>query len=150
AASLDVARYFIHLASPEEREDVDCLCHLRLQKLLYYAQGWHLAAYGKPLFAGRIEAWTNGPVVRDVYPHFADFKYRSIPPTQGSQSVALSPKETEFVQSIWEGYKQYSATALRDKTHREPPWQGARRGLAPHEKASVEITHESLRAYFGS
>ena len=40
---------------------------LRLQKLLYYCQGWSLALLGRPLFRQPIEAWMNGPVVKDVY-----------------------------------------------------------------------------------
>ena len=149
ASSVEVARYLIHLASPREDEDVDCLCHLRLQKLLYYVQGWHLGAKGKPLFSGQIEAWTNGPVVREVYPVFADYKYSSIPPVEGKDSAALSKGEKDFILCVWERYKQYSATALRDKTHREPPWQGARGHSAPHEKSSAVITHDSMRNYFG-
>ncbi|MGH2922383.1 MAG: Panacea domain-containing protein, partial [Gaiellaceae bacterium] len=39
----------------------------KLQKLLYYCQVWHLVWEGKPLFSERIEAWSNGPVVRDIY-----------------------------------------------------------------------------------
>src|SRR5438034_3936214 len=128
-SSLDVARYLIHLAAPSEDEDVDCLCHLRLQKLLYYTQGWHLAAYGTPLFGGRIEAWTNGPVVKEVYPLFRDYTYHSIPPKEGDDSPSLPAKVKTFVRTIWEEYKQYSASALRQMTHNEAPWRDARGNL---------------------
>jgi uncharacterized phage-associated protein len=148
ASPIDVARYLIHLAAPSDDEDVDCLCHLRLQKLLYYVQGWHLAAYGKPLFAGRIEAWTHGPVVRELYPVFAGHGYQGIPPEEGAEAPSLSSKDKDFIRSIWEEYKQYSATALRTMTHKEGPWLEARGSRAPDERCDAEITHQSLLAFF--
>ena len=69
AAAMDVARQFVRLAW--EDEEPEGLTHLRLQKLLYYAQGWHLAAFGLALFAGHIEAWNTAPLSKQVYPAFA-------------------------------------------------------------------------------
>lgn len=148
ASSLDVAKYLIHLAAPSEDEDVDCLCHLRLQKLLYYAQAWHLAAYNKPLFAGRIEAWKHGPVVRELYALFAEYGFAAIPPSVGADPPALTAREKEFVRAVWDEYKQYSATALRMMTHQEAPWREARGGLRPDVRCDHEITHPSMRAFF--
>ncbi len=51
----DVARYIL-----EKRGRMSAM---KLQKLVYYSQGWHLVFDGEPLFAERIEAWANGPVV---------------------------------------------------------------------------------------
>jgi uncharacterized phage-associated protein len=147
AVPLDVARYLIYLAAPSDDEDVDALCHLRLQKLLYYVQGWHLAARGKPLFEGRIEAWQHGPVVREIYPIFRILGYQNIPPREGADS-GLSQLEKAFVQSVWNEYKKYSATALSEMTHKEQPWRTARGAATPTERCETEITHESMRTFF--
>jgi uncharacterized phage-associated protein len=40
---------------------------MKLQKLLYYCQGWHLAWDGEPLFGEEFEAWLSGPVCRELY-----------------------------------------------------------------------------------
>lgn len=40
---------------------------MKLQKLLYLSQGWHLAITGSPLFAEEFEAWPSGPVNRVIY-----------------------------------------------------------------------------------
>ena len=54
----DVAKFFIGLANDQANNNQgDMMTHLRLQKLLYFAQGWNLARYGKPLFDDEIEAW---------------------------------------------------------------------------------------------
>ena len=48
----------------------DLMSNMKLQKMLYYEQGYHLAAFGTPLFDEDIEAWMYGPVVPCVYEHF--------------------------------------------------------------------------------
>ena len=44
----------------------ELVSNLKLQKLLYYVQGFHLAVFGEPLFEEEIEAWMYGPVVPSV------------------------------------------------------------------------------------
>ena len=51
----------------------DLMTNLRLQKLLYFAQGWHLARFGRPLFDASIEAWPYGPVVPEVYRAYKEY-----------------------------------------------------------------------------
>jgi uncharacterized phage-associated protein len=43
----DVAKYFLAQASEDAG---DLISNLKLQKLVYYAQGFHLALYDTPLF----------------------------------------------------------------------------------------------------
>lgn len=45
-SALTIAKWFVAWAEAEEDE----LSNLKLQKLLYYAQGHYLACYGRPLF----------------------------------------------------------------------------------------------------
>jgi uncharacterized phage-associated protein len=54
-------RHFLKLSQPDIG---DVISNLKLQKLLYYAQGFYLAIYGKALFEEDIVAWEHGPVVR--------------------------------------------------------------------------------------
>lgn len=59
-----VAKYFL---SKVEEDIGDGISNLKLQKLVYYAQAYHLAMYGEPLFGERVEAWEHGPVVPELY-----------------------------------------------------------------------------------
>lgn len=147
--AIDVARFLIHLAAPRE-EDIDCLSHLRLHKLLYYAQGWHPAVFGRPLFEEKIEAWTHGPVVTDVYPSFRAYGYQAIPPSEGADSTDLTDEDRELVRGVWHEYGRYSAGALRDMTRGDLPWKEARAGLADDAGGDREITPDRLRTYFTS
>src|SRR6266550_8900998 len=47
---------------------------LKLHKLLYYAQAWHLALEGEPFFVGKFQAWPQGPVNREIYDRFMGSK----------------------------------------------------------------------------
>ncbi|HAS22646.1 MAG TPA: hypothetical protein DCR51_05795, partial [Idiomarina loihiensis] len=58
ANSADVARYLIKISNDEDEGSIS---NLKLQKLMYYAQGLSLALFERPLFDGNIEAWTHGP-----------------------------------------------------------------------------------------
>src|SRR3954464_1322287 len=100
AKALDVARYLIRLAADEREPDL--LSPLRLQKLLYYVQGWHLGVFGRPLFPARIEAWRNGPVVPELFPRFTGCKNAVLSPDEAGDPVELSDAERAFIRSVWE------------------------------------------------
>ena len=73
AHSLNVAKFIIQKAKSP-------VSNLKLQKLLYYVQGWHLGIYGEPVFSQPIQAWIHGPVVPYVFGKFKEYKWISIPP----------------------------------------------------------------------
>ena len=75
--ALDIARYFIYKA--DDDTDADRITNLQLQKLIYYAQGIHLAMYGCPIFKDQIKAWNYGPVVPRVYRLYRKHKANGIP-----------------------------------------------------------------------
>ncbi len=93
--ALDVARYFLLKADPDEGE---LISNLRLQKLLYYAQGFHLALYDELLFAEAVVAWMHGPVVPEVYHEFKRYGAERIPaPTEFEPIQIFSPETIEFI-----------------------------------------------------
>jgi uncharacterized phage-associated protein len=144
ATATDVAKYLAQLA--ESAPEPDELSHLRIQKLLYYVQGWSLALRGRPMFEEPIEAWPHGPVVPQVYHRLKEFGYRSIPASE-IPGAALSKADAAFVGRVWSAYSEFSATKLRDMTHAEAPWQAARNGRNP-DAPGRRITHDSMRRYF--
>jgi uncharacterized phage-associated protein len=136
----DVAAYIIHKLRP-----IDAM---KLQKLLYYAQAWTLVWDGKPLFSAKIEAWANGPVVRDVFKVYqGQFKIASA--TIGHRE-SLNPTEKESVDAVLKFYGPKTGFYLSQLTHREKPWTDARKGLAPGDPGYNEITHSAMAEYYGS
>lgn len=142
----DIARYLLWLAC--EESEPEPITHMRLQKLLYYVQGWALAVRGRPLFKGTIEAWIHGPVVREVYRTFAKYNDDVISRAEAADSSRLTRDDAEFVNAIWESYKAYSASELRRRTHSERPWMEARAGLGPDERGDRVIHDETMRVFF--
>lgn len=131
----DVADYFL---SKNDETAGELISNLKLQKLLYYAQGFHLAITGRPLFSEPIEAWTHGPVVPTVYHRFKSYGYNSLP--VAGQSPVFDAKTTDLLDEIYEVYGQFSAWKLRNMTHEEPPWKNA--------AVPSVIPHSALRSYF--
>ena len=120
---------------------------MKLQKLLYYSQAWHLVWAENPLFDERIEAWANGPVIRDVYDIHRGFF--SVADWHGDPD-SLDESEKESVIAVLDFYGDKTAQWLSNLTHQELPWMMARRGMLPEERGDREITTASMHEYYSS
>ncbi len=116
-SALSVAQYFLSFTD-EEREEA--FTHLKLQKLLYYAQGYFLATQKRPLFSETLQAWTHGPVVPEVYHIYKDYKNQPLPYTPCQEDFPELLRD--FLNSVLETHGIYSAAVLRTMTHQEEPW----------------------------
>ena len=121
---------------------------IRLQKLVYYSQAWHLVWEDAPLFNDRIEAWANGPVVPELYrEHRGQYSITSWPKGECSK---LSTTEQNTIDSVLDFYGDKTAFWLSELTHREAPWVDARRGIPPGVRSNKEITPVAMAEYYGS
>lgn len=120
----------------------------KLQKLVYYSQAWSLVWDEAPLFDEEIEAWANGPVVRQLYNiHRGHF---SIAMLERGDPDALSDEQRESVDAVLNFYGEKPSQWLSDLTHMEDPWKNAREGLADGDRSSRVITKDSMAEYYGS
>jgi len=146
-SSVDVARLILELA--EKSPEPELITHLRLQKLLYYAQGWSLALRKKPLFDEPLEAWKDGPVARRAYAMFKKYKKYPIPFEKTSVDQAVVDKQDrDFIIGVWRRYRRYSAFELRNRTHKEFPYINARHGLKPKDPSSRAISRKDMQSHF--
>jgi len=134
----DVANAYLWL---DRQDDEEGISNLKLQKLVYYAQGFFLAIFDRPLFEDKIEAWTHGPVVPALYHKYKNYGRCAIPLDEGFDYGALSKDEAELVEEVHRVFGQFSAWKLREMTHSEPPWRN-------HEASAGVIPQEELRDYF--
>ena len=135
----DVAAYLLSKADIKEG---DGMTHLKLQKLLYYCQGFSLVLLEKPLFTNEIEAWTHGPVVSDAYDEFKRYGDKIIDDLGPGNVNALSGDEKALIDDVYDVYGGYSASRLRNLTHNEKPWIDA------ENKIDKTITHKAMRDFF--
>ena len=118
--------------------------NLKLQKLLYYAQAWHLAINNnEPLFSEDFEAWVHGPVIPSIFRTYKSYKWSPIDDVPLTQRVADS-----HLQEVWRVYGTLKAFELERLTHSEDPWKQAREGLAPDASSNELISKDSIYRYY--
>ncbi len=140
ACVFDIANCFLFL---DDLHDGDGITNMKLQKLVYYAQGFFVALnQGKPLFNDSLEAWAHGPVVPLLYHEFKKYGKGHIRYEPGQFDPALLvSNEYELVAEVYEVFGQFSAWKLRNMTHDEPPWLN-------NERQAGVIPLTEIQAYF--
>lgn len=138
---LDIAKKIIKIADDDIANGGDNITNLKLQKLLYYQQGYHLAKFDSPLFNEDVEAWMYGPVVPVVYDYYQQFGAQSLPVDK--DVIVLPDEEETLFYQVYDAYREFSAIGLMNMTHSEMPWTN----VEPHNRGTV-ISQESMKAYF--
>ncbi|MEJ0104036.1 MAG: type II toxin-antitoxin system antitoxin SocA domain-containing protein [Bacteroidota bacterium] len=124
-------------------EKGDIISNLKLQKLLYYMQGYHLAFFGERLFEDKLEAWMYGPVVPGVYHRFKDNGSFGISlDTATYKEIELTPEEEDMFAQVMREYGKFSAIRLMEMTHDETPWKEA------FESKERVINVDTMKTFF--
>jgi uncharacterized phage-associated protein len=151
------------------------LTPMKLQKMLYFANGWSLAFYNEPLINDECKAWEYGPVYPSVYHKYKTMRGKEIDYNDKmselnfddeeyklkKQQVYLShiPEITPTVDNkdiaaiklcndIFNIYGKMGAIALSDMTHinvSDNPWLKAR---LERKTESPTIPKEYIKDYF--
>ena len=155
--AMDIAYWFLYKNYAKQREKVavndefdvyESLTHLKLQKLLYNAQGCSLAINNEPLFEEPLEAWIHGPVVSNVYEAFHVFRGEPImiPVSEESdkavEKIEADTKTRELLEYVYDEFAIYTAWQLREMSHdKNGPWYKTKR------KGEI-IDNEAIKEYF--
>ncbi len=122
------------------------LTTMKLQKLLYYSQAWHLVFHHKPMFDEKIEAWPQGPVTPSIFAgHRKQYQVTGWP---SGQADALTGAEKKTLTWVMGKYAHYSAETLSRMTHMESLWRVARGISGDNEKSSQPIPHDQMRHFY--
>jgi uncharacterized phage-associated protein len=133
--------------------------HLALQKIVYFCHGTAYARFGKPLLLNKIEAWKNGPVVRELYFSFNSFGDR---PITGRAEIlnfqTRRPEKIEYsfpsdvLDHLKETFKIYGPIAawrLVAMTHIEgSPWKQAIDCSKKTANAGMRIEEAMIQDFF--
>lgn len=135
----DVAEYFLTRCNEESG---DTISNLKLQKLVYYAQGFSLALLKRPLFEEQIEAWMHGPVVPAIYRKYKKHGNQALPIPARLDLDKFSDDEKDLLDEVHGVFGQFSAWKLRNMTHEEAPWkdnyiEGVGYQVIPHDELKV-------------
>lgn len=153
----------------------DCvLTPMKIQKLVYYAHGWHLAIKGTPLINEQVEAWPFGPVIPSLY--YAYRQYGRDPVTELTETIRvlsdpddpwkygyekLIPSLKDDLQAegftkalldrIWSEYGKFDAIQLSNMTHEVgAPWHQIASKYDLNPPRGTDIPKEVIRDYFVS
>ncbi|MBK8817324.1 MAG: DUF4065 domain-containing protein [Methylococcaceae bacterium] len=145
----DVADYII----VKIYEPNNGLSLLKLQKLVYYVQAWHLALAGTTMFEGKFQAWVHGPVNRSLYDRFSATHLMYDPVNlndvrENFDQNALSEPHRLHIDEVLDAYAQFSGPQLERMTHEEKPWLDARGCLKPSERCESEIDENLMKTYY--
>ena len=136
---LDAAHYLVFVSYGKMRYS---LTPLKLQKLLYLAQGWSYVWDRRAAFPEDFNAWQYGPVNETVYDAFKKYGRSEIPETEGYEELADESVQ-ETLDAIWMEYGKITAYDLVELTHSQLPWQTA-------YAEGTRITNNSIQEYFQS
>jgi uncharacterized phage-associated protein len=130
---------------------------MKLQKILYLANGISYKRKNNKLINERFEAWDYGPVVRNVYSIYRDFKGKSITEpidefvyTNGfsfalASSFEVDNEDLRIIKEGWDNSKNLDAFTLSAWSHnKNSPWDKAYNAI-PKE---VYISEDEIRSYF--
>ena len=136
----DVARYIL--------TQFGQMTTMKLQKLCYYTQAWHLASFKSPLFEADFAAWDNGPVARELYDLHRG-KY-SVTAQEIPGLHELSESKKAFIDSIVGAYSKFSGDELSSITHMEDPWKNAIEVSKSSGFSNVQISKASIQDFYSS
>ena len=158
--AIDIANWFLWKNKIEQIENVteydeyevyEGLTHLKLQKMIYFAQGLFLALAGKALFNEKIMAWEHGPVVKEVYNHFSVFGRQEIPVDLNEKELTVIDKlesnEKTFtvLNFVYENFGKYTVWQLREMSHiKGGPWEQ----IVSEKGLNHEIPQKLMESYF--
>jgi uncharacterized phage-associated protein len=121
---------------------------MSLQKLLFYAQAFHLARQGEPLFSEKFKAWRDGPVVPQVWHRYNRDNSTLVILPADDNDVLLGDELEASISDTVEFFSLANPFKLSKATHSEDPWIEARGDCAPHEASGAPIPTDKIRVYY--
>lgn len=132
------------------------MSHLKLQKLVYYCDAYHLAYFDVELVDDQFEAWVHGPVSRKLYDNlkdksilYSDIEYSPIKGVDEDEIFStLSSDQQSLLREVLDTLSSWTALELERATHREKPWIEARGDISIAEKSSSIISKDTMKSYY--
>lgn len=147
-----VSHWFLSLSSMSNK---------KLQKLCYYAYCWFIVFNNdlesitennsrdiRVLCTDRFQAWIHGPVCPRLYHRYKEYGWHDIP--QVTSKPEVSRELESLLEQVWEAYGAFTADELEIISHREMPWQNARKDYQNGDACSNEISDYDILRYYSN
>lgn len=135
---VDVINLSNHVISEFEKKGSP-ITNLKLQKVLYYVQGYFIREFGEEAFTDDIYCWQYGPVVPSVY---YEYSFNGACALHSNENFKLNIDEVkeQLIAKIVEKCRHICSSALVNMTHSESPWKNANPGCI--------IKKQEIRTFF--
>lgn len=124
---LDLARDIIIYSNLQKQR----ISNLKLQKMLYYIQGYCLKNHHQAAFQEPILHWDYGPVVPDAYYEYSIYGAEPIKGDFSADDKILfkefDRKMAETIRRVIDACGTRTASKLVEQTHHEKPWMDTKR-----------------------
>lgn len=140
-SALSISQYVIE----HEWDNNRAVNNLRLQKLLYFIQGYFYICYGEKCFHDKIEAWNFGPVVPIVYYQYSIYGSCIISKKEIYPTNEITDKHKKAIDFILDKCSVFSNTELREISQNQKPWIDAYAF-----SFNREISERKMKEYFTS
>ncbi len=131
------------------------LTHMKLQKLIFYADGWYSAFHDTKMVSESPQVWRYGPVYQSLYNLLSGRRndpIRSlvtVSPFEPINEPSLPEDAATVVKWIFERYGSYSAVRLSDMTHAPgTPWHSIAVQYGFNVPFNLEIPDDLIQSYF--
>lgn len=137
----NLARYVLSYTTDRQIR----MTHLKLHKVLYYIQGYHLQKYGEPLFCDEIQAWPYGPVIPNVYNQYLT---NGALPLICNETVHLDicDEQRLLIDKVIALKSPLPASRLVADTHKEDPWAAVEPQVLSGKRVIISL--EAMHNYF--
>lgn len=151
----EIANFFLDYADSRNIQ----ISNLSMQKIVYYAHGWHLAKYDAPLVSNKFEAWDHGPVISILYDAFkqagdAPIKNRATRFDIVVNGYAIANGNFDeplkiFLIQIFEFYGRIGPYELSRMTHEQGgPWDQVSSAGKKEVCLRMEIPNNIIKRHF--
>jgi uncharacterized phage-associated protein len=134
------------------------MTHLKLQKLIFYTEAYHLAYFETSLIDDEFQAWMHGPVTRKVWDHLKNYANVNDNIWLNEESdkktvierveATLSEDQRIFFKELLTEFGKKTAYELEWLSHEEDPWLKARKGYHPSERCEVIIDKVFMKEFY--
>lgn len=153
-----LANFFLDFANARNIS----ISNVSLQKIIFFAHGWHYVHFNSPLVKNDFEAWQYGPVVRCVYDSFKEAKDQIITNERAYSfdviknqknvcSCNFSAGQVRFLEGIFLEYGSVAPFRLVDMTHEKgSPWDLVYNRPTYEDPRGLKIPENMIEEYFRS
>lgn len=143
--SIELAKYIINTLI-DRKVDVN---YLKLQKLIYLINAWHLAYFDQPLIDDDFRAWVHGPASKKLWDYFHQKELSKQKGVDDFESQ-LTDDQQDLLDDLLVEYQEDSLMELNKLLEGEPAWKEARKGFRKEEVCETVMNPKTIKKYYRS